>query len=114
MYIGQELSDHPTYLGDPVSIDEGENTITFWHCGTSACSLARKDHGATTGVHPNRKIGPTMEFGLKAAKQGTLFRIGRTPTDSSDFSFRASKSSISPSSSLELLSSSRFKAMSPK
>ena len=79
MYVGQELSNKPTYLGDPVSINEEENTITFWHCGTAACSLARLDTGAMTGVHPNRKIGPTMEFGLMANKEATLFRIGRRP-----------------------------------
>jgi L-fucose isomerase-like protein len=79
MYIGQELSQEPTYLGDPVSINEEENTITFWHCGTAACSLARLDTGAMTGVHPNRKIGPTMEFGLKAHTHATLFRVGRRP-----------------------------------
>lgn len=79
MYIGQQLTQTPTYLGDPVSMDEKENTITFWHCGTSACSLARLDTGATTGVHPNRKIGPTMEFGLRSNKNATIFRIGRKP-----------------------------------
>ena len=84
MYIGQQFSNLPTYLGDPVSIDENEETITFWHCGTSACSLARLDTGARTGVHPNRKIGPTMEFGLKQSPKATLFRIGRKP----DGSFR--------------------------
>lgn len=84
MYIGDRLTNKPTYLGDPVSIDKEENTITFWHCGTSACSLARKDTGATVGVHPNRKIGPTMEFGLKASQHATVFRIGRKP----DGSFR--------------------------
>jgi len=77
MYVGNQLSKTPTYFGDPVSIDETENTITFWHCGTGACSLARKDTGAATGVHPNRKIGPTMEFGLKPSKEATVFRIGR-------------------------------------
>ena len=77
MYIGMELSGTPTYFGDPVSLDEEDNTITFWHCGTGACSLARKDTGALTGVHPNRKIGPTMEFGLKPSKKATVFRIGR-------------------------------------
>jgi L-fucose isomerase-like protein len=79
MYIGQQLTQIPSYLGDPVSIDEPENTITFWHCGTAACSLARQETGAFTGVHPNRKIGPTMEFGLRPSKQATLFRIGRKP-----------------------------------
>ncbi len=84
MYVGQQLTKTPTYLGDPVSIDETENTMTFWHCGTAACSLARLDTGATTGVHPNRKIGPTMEFGLRPSKKATIFRIGRKP----DGSFR--------------------------
>jgi len=84
MYLGQQFTETPTYLGDPVSIDEEENTITFWHCGTSACSLARMDTGALTGVHPNRKIGPTMEFGLRPSEHATIFRIGRKP----DGSFR--------------------------
>jgi L-fucose isomerase-like protein len=79
MYVGQQLTKTPTYLGDTVSIDEKENTITFWHCGTSACSLARFDTGALTGVHPNRKIGPTMEFGLRPSEHATIFRIGRKP-----------------------------------
>lgn len=79
MFIGGELSQEPTFLGDPVSLDEKDNTITFWHCGTAACSLARADLGATTGVHPNRKIGPTMEFGLKPSQEASLFRIGKKP-----------------------------------
>ncbi len=79
MYIGNQFIDGAGYFGDPVSLDEKENTITFWHCGTSACSLARKDTGALTGVHPNRKIGPTMEFGLKPSEKATIFRVGRKP-----------------------------------
>lgn len=79
MRIGMDFSNKATYFGDPVSIDEEENTITFWHCGAGACSLARKDTGALTGVHPNRKIGPTMEFGLMPSKEATIFRIGRLP-----------------------------------
>lgn len=79
MYIGLELSNSPTFFGDPVSLDEKDNTVTFWHCGTAACSLARQDKGAEVGVHPNRKIGPTMEFGCKSAEEVTIFRIGRKP-----------------------------------
>ncbi len=78
MHIGHELTEQPSFLGDPVSIDEEENTITFWHCGTGACSLARKNK-STMGVHPNRKIGPTMEFGFKPSEKATIFRIGRKP-----------------------------------
>ena len=84
MWVGMRLSGSPVFFGDPVSLDEGENTITFWHCGAAACSLARKDTGATIGVHPNRKIGPAMDFGCEAFDDATVFRIGREP----DGSFR--------------------------
>lgn len=77
MYIGMEFTKNPVFFGDPVSLNEDKNTITYWHCGTAACSLARKDKGAEIGVHPNRKIGPTMEFGCKEAEKVTIFRIGR-------------------------------------
>ena len=79
MYIGQMLTGKPTFFGDPVSLDEGENTVTFWHCGTAACSLAREDTGAVCDVHCNRRIGPTLDFGCKAAPAVTVFRIGREP-----------------------------------
>lgn len=77
MWAGMQLSGQPVYFGDPVSLNEEENTLTFWHCGAAACSLAREDTGAIAGVHPNRKIGPAMDFGCKAAPQATVFRIGR-------------------------------------
>lgn len=77
MYIGVQLTNSPVFFGDPVSLDEDENTITFWHCGTAACSLANADTGAQIGVHPNRKLGPTMEFGCKPCEKVTVFRIGR-------------------------------------
>ena len=79
MWIGMQLSGMPAFFGDPVSLDEEENTITFWHCGAGACSLARKDTGACIGVHPNRKIGPAMDFGCEASDAATIFRIGRLP-----------------------------------
>lgn len=77
MFLGMKLSGHPVFFGDPVSMNEKENTITYWHCGTAACSLAREDKGAQVGVHPNRKIGPTMEFGCKPCDEVTIFRIGQ-------------------------------------
>lgn len=84
MYIGMLLSQKSVFFGDPVSLDEGENTVTFWHCGTAACSLAREDTGACVGVHCNRKIGPTMEFGCRECSEVTIFRVGKKP----DGSFR--------------------------
>ncbi len=77
MWIGMRLSGKSVFFGDPVSLDEKENTLTFWHCGTAACSLARGDTGARIGEHCNRHIGPTMEFGCEAAEHAVVFRIGR-------------------------------------
>ena len=66
MWIGMQLSHEPVFFGDPVAMDENESSITYWHCGAAACSLARRDTGAVVGVHPNRKIGPAMDFGCEA------------------------------------------------
>ena len=77
MYAAQQLTGKPAFFGDPVSMNESENTVTFWHCGTAACSLAREDTGAAAGVHCNRKIGPTLEFGCKAEKEVTVLRFGK-------------------------------------
>ena len=85
MWTGMKLSSSPVFFGDPVSLNEEENTLTFWHCGTAACTLARKDTGAEVGVHPNRKIGPAMDFGCEAFPEATVFRIGREPDGSCRF-----------------------------
>ena len=79
MYIGSRLTGKATFFGDPVSMDEEEGTVTFWHCGMAACSLAREDTGAQIGVHPNRKIGPAMDFGCAPCEKVTVFRVGRAP-----------------------------------
>lgn len=84
MYIGTQFTGQSTFFGDPVAMDENESSITFWHCGMAACNLARCDTGAQVGVHPNRKIGPVMDFGCKACDEATIFRVGRKP----DGSFR--------------------------
>lgn len=77
MYVGMQLTGKPVFFGDPVSMDEEENTVTFWHCGMAACSLAREDTGAVIGEHCNRHIGPTLEFGCRACDAVTIFRIGQ-------------------------------------
>lgn len=76
MFIGSYLSNEATYLGDPVAIDESCDGIVYWHCGAGASKLAREDNGSKLGVHPNRKIGPTMEFGLKQGEV-TVIRLGK-------------------------------------
>lgn len=84
MYIATKLTGSAAFFGDPVSLDEKENTLTFWHCGMAPCTLARDDTGATVSVHCNRKIGPTLDFGCKKCDKVTVIRIGRKP----DGSFR--------------------------
>lgn len=79
MYMTKELTGCASFFGDPVSLDEKENTITYWHCGTAACSLANKKEGAQIGVHCNRKIGPTLDFGCRPCEAVTVFRVGRKP-----------------------------------
>lgn len=91
MWMGMKLSGQSVFFGDPVSLDEKENTITFWHCGTAACSLARKDTGACIGEHCNRHIGPTMEFGCEESEHATIFRIGRNPDGTFRFFITAGK-----------------------
>lgn len=77
MFTAMKLTERPAFFGDPVSLDEKEGTITFWHCGMAPCSLAREDTGAVCGVHCNRKIGPTLDFGCRQTEKVTIFRIGK-------------------------------------
>lgn len=74
MFIASRLSGSAVFFGDPVSMDQEQNTVTYWHCGMCPPSLATRP---TIGVHPNRKIGPTMDFGCKASEHVTIFRIGQ-------------------------------------
>ena len=84
MFACSFLTGKPAFFGDPVHVDEKDNTITFWHCGMAPCSLASEKTGARADVHCNRKIGPTLDFACGAAESATIFRIGRKP----DGSFR--------------------------
>ncbi len=77
MTIASWLAGRSVFFGDPVSLNEKENSICYWHCGMAACDLAREDTGAVVGVHPNRKIGPVMDFACKASKEATVFRLGK-------------------------------------
>ncbi|MCI1208478.1 MAG: fucose isomerase [Treponema sp.] len=76
MYIAWRFTGTPAFFGDPVAMNEDMNTITYWHCGMAAPKLTDK---AFLGVHPNRKIGPVMDFGCKSADTATVIRIGRKP-----------------------------------
>lgn len=77
MLLASRLSGQAVFFGDPSAIDEQAGTLTFWHCGMAAPSLACKEEGPAVGVHCNRGIGPTMEFGCKGSERVTILRIGR-------------------------------------
>jgi len=79
MHIQRQLAGSAPYLGDLVHIDEAKDSGVFWHCGAGAFSLARPDTGARAGLHPNRKLGFTLEFGLKAGRV-TVNRLGPDPS----------------------------------
>lgn len=80
MFILRELAGSPPYLGDMVHIDEENNSAVFWHCGAGAYSLAHPASGAKAGVHPNRKLGLAMDFGLKPGTV-TMYRLSYTEKD---------------------------------
>ncbi|GIP31557.1 hypothetical protein [Paenibacillus sp. J2TS4] len=79
MHIQRQLCGSAPYLGDLVHIDETKDSGVFWHCGAGAFSLARPDTGAVAGLHPNRKLGFTLEFGLKPGEV-SIHRLGPDPS----------------------------------
>lgn len=84
VFICSYLSKIPAFFGDPVTMDEEYNSVTYWHCGMAPTSLAREDTKAQAGLHCFSGVGPVMDFGCRAARHATVFRIGRKP----DGSFR--------------------------
>jgi len=81
MFILRELANgEAPYLGDMVHINEASNGAVFWHCGAGAYSLAHPAQGAQAGVHPNRKLGFALDFGLKPGTV-TLMRLSYTKAD---------------------------------
>lgn len=77
IYICQYLSKMPAYFGDPVSMDEEYNAITFWNCGMAPPSIAREDSRAQVGTHYISGVGPVMDFGCRSVDHATVFRVGK-------------------------------------
>ncbi|WP_415854188.1 hypothetical protein [Sinomonas sp. G460-2] len=65
MLLCEALGSGTTYLVDTVDLDEEENLVRLWHCGSAATSLAADPDNATQYVHCNRKIGVAGNFPLK-------------------------------------------------
>ena len=65
MVLLEELGSGTNYLVDTVDIDEDENLVRLWHCGSAATSLAVDPNNATQYTHCNRKLGVAGNFALK-------------------------------------------------
>lgn len=75
MYALQALDGHqePVFLGDLCRLDEDDNSLTIWH-DYGPYELANPDYPATSGIHPNRKIGVSVDGSLKPGEV-TLLRV---------------------------------------
>ena len=76
MLVCEALGSDENYLVDIVDLDEGQNLIRLWHCGSAATKLAADPENATQSIHCNRKLGVAGDFPLKTGAV-TLFRIDR-------------------------------------
>lgn len=61
----RHFSGQPPFLADLVAADKERDTITLWHCGNAAFSLAADEDNRKAGVHANRKMALTALFPLK-------------------------------------------------
>ena len=69
MIMCRELGGESPFFGDLVHV-AGEDRLVFWHCGAAPLSLAGETPRAS--VHPNRKVGLTLDFALKGGPATAL------------------------------------------
>lgn len=68
MVLAEALGSGTTYLVDTVALDQADNIVRLWHCGSAATSLAADPSHATQSVHCNRKIGVAGNFALRTGR----------------------------------------------
>lgn len=73
MLMQRELSETSPFFGDLVHVANGDRLV-FWHCGAAPVSLAAESPRAS--VHPNRRVGLTLDFALKPGPV-TVVRLHR-------------------------------------
>ena len=59
------LTNLPTFITDMIHVDEDENTMTFWHCGNAAPSLANPQYELCLRNHPLAGQGSAFWGALK-------------------------------------------------
>jgi hypothetical protein len=65
MLLLEALGSGTNYLVDTVDLEEDENLIRIWHCGSASTTLALDPDNATQYIHCNRKLGVAGNFPLK-------------------------------------------------
>lgn len=65
MLMQYYLAKTAPFFADLISLDNNKDTIKIWHCGSAACSLAKKKEDIKVSTHYVRKAGITVEFPLK-------------------------------------------------
>ncbi len=73
MLLCRQLGGQSPFFGDLVHQVQ-EDRLVFWHCGAAPLSLAGERPRAS--VHPNRKVGLTLDFAL-AGGPATVVRLHR-------------------------------------
>ena len=76
MLVSEALGCDENYLVDIVDLDESQDIIRLWHCGSAATKLAAEPENARQSIHCNRKLGVAGNFPLKTGPV-TLVRIDR-------------------------------------
>ncbi len=71
MILCRELGGESPFFGDLVHT-VSDDRLVFWHCGAAPLSLAGEAPRAS--VHPNRKVGLTLDFALKGGP-ATVLRL---------------------------------------
>jgi L-fucose isomerase-like protein len=69
--IENVISGQPVFITDMINIDEGKNTLSFWHCGNAAPSLhnaSLHEGEVTLSNHPLAGQGTAFYAGLKTGK----------------------------------------------
>ncbi|MFU8853663.1 hypothetical protein ACNAW0_22145 [Micromonospora sp. SL1-18] len=65
MLLLQSLGAGMSYLVDTVDLDEENDIVRFWHCGSAATALAADPSDAGQYVHCNRRLGVAGNFPLR-------------------------------------------------
>ena len=63
--VQHQFTGKPSFICDLINLDEGENTLTFWHCGNAAPSLHDQGDGVDLCNHPLAGQGTAFWCALK-------------------------------------------------